>query len=369
MFPTGTRTRFNSPVYRNGVIKTQDTAQDHYQIEGDCLPFNAHHFSIEGGVIQSDYDGGYWVATFNQYPADALNNGQMPHIMSFFEEKPLAAYSTEAVARTNPSRAYVDVVANVLEMGDVTGLLHTWGKDSMKLFKDHKINLHSGNLWRDLGSGNLTYSFALAPLIGDLCKLVNFQDQVNRRMKEIDKLAKSPKGLRKNVDLARLDASDSLFVVWQSADCYLASSTPRKAARVIRGHCRWRPAPDFFNYTRPELVGLAKRAVTGMNIDFAALWEAVPWSWLIDYGTNLGNFLKTRRNLIPAVLEQCVIVKHTISEIAIPQLRVDQHQMSGGTYRVEDYERIPGIVVPTAHFPFLSGNQMGILASLAVTRR
>jgi hypothetical protein len=198
--------------------------------------------------------------------------------------------------------------------------------------------------------------------------MVNFQDQVHRRIKIIERL-KSPRGYRKTVTLDKLSAQDAVGIVWQSADTWIASNTDRSATRIIKGHCRWIPSVDFNKISQPELVGMAKRAVNGMTLDFSTLWEAMPWSWFIDWTTNIGPFLMAQRNIIPASLESVVLIETTVAENTIPALRTDQHAMSKGKMSWEIKRRFSWPVVPTAHFPFLSGNQMGILASLAVTRR
>jgi hypothetical protein len=116
-------------------------------------------------------------------------------------------------------------------------------------------------------------------------------------------------------------------------------------------------------------MGMAKRSIHGMTIDFSTLWEILPWSWLFDWGTNLGDYLKSKRNIIPASLQSISLIKETINRHEVPTLVSGNNVMKGGVIITETKQRYPVNITPEAHFPFLSGSQMGILSSLAVTRR
>ena len=350
--PQGTRTRYGWPASSYLVPQEKETCTDEV-LPGDNFSFNVSREEHPGGILRSYQNNGYWTATFTDYPVDAHVDGQLGICDYFPDAKPLAYYATQAVARTNPSRPYVDVPVSVLELADVTQLLKKTGE----------------NLIQELGAYNLKLQFGVAPLIGDLLKLTDFHDQVARRVKEINKL-KSARGLRRTVVLDNLSRTEVLPVVWQSQDAYIDTPTERLSSRLIKGHTRWMPDVDLSKMPDQSLTALAKRAVTGMTLDFSTLWEAMPWSWLIDWGVNIGDFLKSQRNIIPATCQSVSLIQHTVSHIPIPEVEYHGlHKMYGGNVMYERKERFSWPVVPTAHLPFLSANQMGIIASLAVTRR
>jgi hypothetical protein len=349
--PQGTRTRYGWPVSSYLVPSMSETCEDDTSL-GDCLPFSVDRVTRTGGILNSYQDNGYWTATFRNYPVDALVDGQLGPQIVFPEEKPDAYYATQAVARTNPSRPYVDVPVSILELADITQLLKKTGD----------------SLIREFGAYNLKLQFGVAPLVGDLLKLTDFHDQVARRVKEINKL-KGARGLRRTIVMDNMQRSDNLNVVWQSQDAFIQTNTERGATRAIKAHVRWMPDVDLSRFPDQSLTALAKRAVTGMTLDFSTLWEAMPWSWLIDWGVNIGDFLKTQRNIIPATCTSVTLMKHTVSVIPIPDMDYGGlHKLSGGQVVYENKKRYSWPVVPTAHLPFLSANQMGIIASLAVTR-
>jgi hypothetical protein len=120
------------------------------------------------------------------------------------------------------------------------------------------------------------------------------------------------------------------------------------------------------------MIQRALLGVTDNIIDFSTVWEALPWSWLIDWGTTVGDYLKAKRNIIPAVLQDVRIMRHVRSEWTwsrVVYATNPEGSMSSGFRVLETKSRSPSTpVAPTAHFPFLSGKQVGILSSLAVTR-
>lgn len=370
LYPPGTRTRFGSAVAHGIVYQTAETCQDHV-VTGDCMPFEVNRTTNRGGVINSDYDGGYFTATFRDYACDALINGQIVSDFLFPNALPDDDYMSKAVQRTNPNKPYVDIGMNILEAGDCVRLVHEWGKDLMKWLKDQPVRGYrrgNGAFWEDAGKANLTYSFGIAPVLSDLSKLVNYRDQVDRRVKQIKRLM-GPTGLRKTVELDSLSKTQVKDIYWQTADTWLQSSVDVMSAQNIRGHCRWLPDVDFSSLPESSLEKMASQAVLGVTLDFATLWEAMPWSWLIDYCTNAGALISRIRNIVPCSLETAMLIKHSVTRYEIPRLRAGQHEMSPGHVIIERKQRYPVNMAFSAHLPFLSGSQMGILSSLAVTRR
>jgi len=110
----------------------------------------------------------------------------------------------------------------------------------------------------------------------------------------------------------------------------------------------------------------------GLTVDLSTVWQIMPWSWLVDWGGNLGTFLKANRNIIPAQLTQCCVMLHTLTEWDSPGLSGIKNSTpySLEPIKIQRESKTRTSVSPsvTAQFPFLSGNQVGILASLATTR-
>lgn len=287
---------------------------------------------------------------FNNYVADAVQLHGWTHL-ALSGELPTASYVAQAAARSNPSRPYVDVPVNILELGDIAQLI----KDS------------GDTLLKKIASNNLRYQFGIAPLVSDLVKLTRFQDQVDRRIKEINRLH-GLTGLRKTMTLDSLSASDKILKSIQTNFTIIRETYDVKTTKTIRAHTRWSPTSKISDRSSPEMRALAKRAVLGLTLDFATAWEAMPFSWLIDWCSNIGNLLKANRNIIPAKLDSVTLMRHTRTTYVGKGGDYRGTMVSPSTILIETKRRDREVLTPTAHFPFLSGNQMGILASLAITR-
>nr|QDH90962.1 MAG: hypothetical protein H4Rhizo45396_000003 [Leviviridae sp.] len=206
----------------------------------------------------------------------------------------------------------------------------------------------------------------------DVFKLFHFNEQVDRRIQEVERL-KTQKGLRKTVTVGSGSLASDVLWTQQSNGIFLSTRARGNTVRTKRVHCRWTPTGDLSKmYTPAAMRRLIQRCVLGLTVDFSTVWQIVPWTWLIDWATNVGDYLKASRNMIPASLTTCVVMTHTRTEWSAPGL--------SGTKNTKPYSLEPIQIIRdgktrttvspsvTAQFPFLSGNQLGILASLAVTR-
>jgi len=314
---------------------------------GDCTPLHIETLNISGGRVNQFNDpNNYW----DNYLVDWLETTTFSHLPSEFGQDQFDVdYATQAVARSNPSRPYVDIPVNVLELGDIARTIRREG-----------LNILNP---RVAGRQNLRYQFGIAPLVGDLVRLTQFQDQVNHRIREMDRLA-GPTGLRRTMNVGSWSTNASYSRVMQSNQYFWTDIVRQTTRQQVRAHVRWNAAYSPNQLTAADRQRLAMRSVLGLTIDNSTLWEAMPWSWLIDWCSNVGQFIATTRNIIPATLSGVHIMRETISRFETTggtnsPIRVDLHTKT----------RAPSFVAPIAHFPFLSGGQMGILASLAVTRR
>lgn len=338
--------------YTDGVDWTEtSTCVDTYKDGTDNQSFSVNRRSYSGCVVNTDpFRNDYDNRTFSSY-AGAVN-GPFALLSSFPGMDTTGNYASRTAARTNPSRPVVDVPAELLQLGDIFLLIKQKGDTLLPI----------------IGGQNLRFQFGVLPLIEDLEKLLHFTEHVARRVKELRRLT-GPRGFRKTVELDSWGRVDTPTITWNSAgSVFMQAPTNITRTFTIKGHARWKTSTDFSKLPTVQQVALAKRAVVGLTIDSATLWEAIPFSWLIDWGINISAFLYAHRNIIPAYLDSLSIIKHeTARADFIPKIRVRDHEFSGGQYFIERKERIPAAVAPTAHFPFLTGNQMGILASLYVT--
>jgi hypothetical protein len=344
--------RFGS-TFSGGAIVREVEAVDDLVGHGDCSHFLVNRWEADGGKINQSVDGGYFAAYFSNYIADGTGDGSFPHLTPVGEVPVANESAIRAINRTSPSRPYVDIPANVLQLGELTTLMRDMGRDFLS----------------NMSRQHLRNEFGIKPIVGDLVKLLRFNDQVDRRVQEIDKLV-TGKGLRRTVDIGFYEAKVNDTYVFQSQGAYISGQRFGHTRLGIRAHTRWNAESSPALGSPKSVRGLARQAVSGMTIDFATLWEICPWSWLIDWGYDLGSYLKANRNIVPATLSQCVVMEHTKTNWVCPATPPGDYGrfMSNFNFFRETKRRLNPIIAPSAHFPFLSGSQMGIVSSLAVAK-
>jgi len=324
---------------------------------GDNLAFQVDHDYLKGGKIdQLVKDGGnYFVAYFDNYTADSFTfagRPLFPLITSYPGELSSAAYAAATLARTNPSRPYVDMIQNVLEIGDIPRVLKVAGE----------------TLIEKLAENYIRYQFGIAPIVKDVSRLIDWSANVNKKLAIINKI-RSTGGYRKTVTLDRLSAKvTNSNVVIQSNGSFFTDTFDTIGSRVIKGHARYLPTVDYSKYSQVEMSALAKRAVIGLEWNFSGLWEGIPWSWLIDWYSNVGDLLQATRNVIPVTCQSVTLMRHTTSVSQTNTYSDGIRRIAPATVTKERKERYPASATLDAHLPLLSADQLGILASLLVMK-
>jgi hypothetical protein len=273
-------------------------------------------------------------------------------------------YATKAAARTNPSRPIVNLPQEIVELRDLPHLLRMAGH----------------GLIGGAGSANLSVQFGINPIAGALAKLFFFRESMLIRMQELKRLA-GERGLRRTV---RLDSGSSVgtqLTFLETAGFTWRPTFTWKTSEEVRGHVRWKSTPNFDKLAYdPDLEARVVPIMLGFDWANATstAWELLPWSWLIDWVTNLGDYLSLTNNAVGAELVGTYIMRHTLTEYSadaldlwypFPQNQGGWHATAAGPkVLVERKRRYQVSVIPSARLPFLDGNQVGILASLLASR-
>jgi hypothetical protein len=267
--------------------------------------------------------------------------------------EPLGYYATLLMRKTNPSRPHVDVTTAMIELREIPKLL----------FRE------AGTIARNLFGANLEIQFGILPMISDALALLTFMDAFEHRLKELRRL-NSEKGLRRTINL---DSSIGYEFVpstsFNSVACYISGQL-RKSTKVdISGHARWVSTLPRWS-TDAERYEQCRKAIFGLTVDFATVWELIPWSWLIDWCSNAGDYILGQRNVVAAEMNTCVIMKHTITKTrSLNELVPDGYTFSSLHATCEEKSRVPIAPSLEASLPILSQKQVGILGSIGVGRR
>jgi hypothetical protein len=137
------------------------------------------------------------------------------------------------------------------------------------------------------------------------------------------------------------------------------------------GSVKWIPTAVPKDLSDAKLRELARDAVFGLGgVHISDVWELLPWSWMADWCSNIGDWLQSKRNKIPVVPRNICIMQ--MRETKGSWTRADNESWlsgGGGTTTLLTKERFMGSGSLSASIPFLNGGQLSILGALLATRR
>jgi len=266
---------------------------------------------------------------------------------------------TKALANMNPSRPAVDIQLFLFELKDFPGMLKDLGDALVR---------------RRLGQGgpkdHLAYSFGWAPLVSDVLSLLKLQKSIESRIAYLRALengarvrqtlahseilhANTPNGFDLAIDGASILTCDVLTTerirVWFTANAKLVNPLPAVSLT-------------------PKAVELL---LLGAIPSGSTLWEAIPWSFLVDYFANIGDYMAATRGWIPWVVSRLNIMATQQVESTLTRKRHFAGFVSSGgrlqtTLKHRHVESYPWPVI--TNDPFLSGGQIAIMSSLLTVK-
>lgn len=269
---------------------------------------------------------------------------------------------TKLLARTNPGRSHLKLPVFLFELHELPRLVLIEGRSILKRF----------------ANANLAWQFGWTPLLSDLRKMFNFQDAVAKRVNELERL-QSKSGLKRRAQLKTWDDStgNSSQVTVESFLSLVYAKYQDQKHRECWGTVRWVPTPGAsMPSTDLERLRLARKMVLGFGPGqiLANIWEGLPWSWLIDWFSNVGDFIEATNNSIAMPMGTCCLMYHSTStrtyRIVSKPAWVTCSPGAPQAYR-EAKQRFAVAASPSVNFslPFLTGRQLSILGSLWIQRR
>jgi len=266
----------------------------------------------------------------------------------------LSAFDAAAfLARVNPNAGQIGIPENIKDFKDLPKLIQLGGNTILKK-----------------GAGAyLNYQFGWKPLISDIKKLMNFTGRVNKKINELHALYENG-GLhrRRTLDNDSVSAQSSYTATGVSVttiNLKLSTVTRRQRWATTRFVPTTLPPKDESDYRRR-----AVQIVLGMDLSPSTAWQLMPWSWLIDWFSNVGDYLVQFNNTCPVrATPPCLM---TYTQTIETHTRNDlQVQMIGGGSVKQLETKLRSIAVPTlsASIPFLTDRQLSILGALAITRQ
>jgi hypothetical protein len=221
----------------------------------------------------------------------------------------------------------------------------------------------------------LGFEFGWKPLYNDLKDILSFQQQVDKRIVELNRLY-SEKGLKRRLDLFNETVATSSSKTIETGGGRTLSVIEYRLTRVQSwGTIRWRPTKVPVDLRRQDLGRIARKLVFGIQhkgVDGLQAWNALPFSWLADWFSNYGEWLAANRNVIPAAPTGPSNIM-TLSETYYSWVRTDGYrfQIKGGdgqrVLRTKARAQSSGTL--SATLPLATARQLGILAALNLQRK
>lgn len=320
---------------------------------------------------------------YNDLPVEALRHSMLdPSDVYGLGPLDVNAYALKVLAKTSPANSEVNVPQFLAELKDLPGMIKSWGDYFQKgnrasAFALAKESRRSGS--ETIANAVLTYRWGLAPLISDLKKLLKFQQAVEERFKTLDNLRKG-RVVKKRISLdsGMVKSESGRFVVqsWQILfDGYWKDQHTNK----VWGSVQWY-TPSWSGLakaTDKELMLRARQIASGMNTRSAtmALWELVPWSWLADWFSNVGDILAACGNSTDMDFRGLCIMQRMTSERRLMHNSLHywdyECELSPLVVRREKKYRFANvfpIAFPSLRLPVLTYSKLSIIGSLAVLR-
>lgn len=286
---------------------------------------------------------------------------------------------SRGLANSNPNKPVVDLPLFVFELRDIPDVIREWGAGILRTRNRWKSPNGTDPL-RDIpmaaAKRHLEYQFGIAPVISDVAKMLQFQASMDKRIHTLKDLSKGSTTRHATVysdSVQEPSWSPSTFLT----GLYQETSKVRWKMTTDRHYwvsTRWNTTMALPESDIEQKI-LANKLIFGMHgLSVETVWNSLPWSWLVDWFSNIGDLAASTRNHIPVTHSGSCIMKHTRKYVSAWEWTVEP---SGGKQTLYPVNTVaetkiryaaPLVVYPEFYLPLLSGGQLSILSALAVLK-
>lgn len=268
-------------------------------------------------------------------------------------------YVARLLARSNPMRTTFSVPVFIRELAEVAAM----------------FALNAKTFASFIGGNYLNYQFGWLTFVDDIKTLASIVKDVNSRVKEFNSILQQG-GIRRNVRLDSYGAklTDPSVIIHSVFGHTLYAAETVSSKFEVWGSVRWYPTNYQLIPTDPaDAWLLAVRQVFDLEmIDSETAWNLIPWSWLVDYFTNIGDIFAANEGRWLVTPRDICIMRLTTSVYEGKRLRLNNNtdKIVGGDYRVTRTTKYRNStstsdVTAQAHGSFLTFSQYKVLLALA----
>lgn len=344
----------------------------HYTIKYTDYVTQNIHFILDGETISVNRAGHLWLTPPMELLHDGINvtDSIKPPEMDL----DLSGIGPRLWGVLNPTKASVDLGVNIAEVKDFPRLVK--GKlDSLKSVVSSVTNP------KGLADWILAINFGWKPLVADIRKVIKLYWRMEARIAFLMRNGGKPLYRRTPVWPPNI-TTEEIFNYsgpdnqgWMLDEVPLDgdpdSMTDRFKCKCVLIKKEYEAASGIFTYHLgdiPPTPSYLRLKLTGLIFNESLLWEATPWSWLVDWFSNMGDVISN----IESNLKDRVVSLYAYSQRRV--VREYKFTCSNGFYEVS-VTRVFDTKCRAKIDPFglasevsLSDLQLGILVALGITR-
>lgn len=220
-----------------------------------------------------------------------------------------SAYYATGYAKARPGQAQASMGQFLAELRDLpqvplrgslkgyNRLVHKYGGNPHSLPNVLKAQLGA---FRGLGSEYLNLVFGWEPFVRDLRQMYNLYKTMDKQLAQL--VRDNGRSIRRRATVKSDSSSDSAQGTYPYPFYYAYGAPPSlwfKGTSTVVASVRTHERVWFsgnFRYYIPDIgssawTRRAKMALFGANPSPELLWEILPWSWLIDWFSNVGDVM------------------------------------------------------------------------------
>jgi len=358
---------FESLVVQSALVGPVETCTDeNFGNRKDPNAFQLVRVTQDFGVFSgTKFVGPNPVKRLTNCPGDYRPSPPVPQAkFSDFSSTDISNLSWQALSKTNINVPEVNLPAFFAELKDLPMLFRAWGN----------------SLLQRVATGHLSYRWAIRPMVSDILKLVNFTRSVNERIVWLTRLRDGDGVLKRRATLGTdSDVDSPTTVAVKSAGAFITGRRTVTYTSKVWATVQWKLASNaIIPNPGPELEVLATRLAFGINSAgaLAALWEIMPWSWLVDWFLGISTVMSATNNTLPLRWSRICIMRTREAIATVVPYRTDpdsswctftgkHEQKSTWKERRVGQPSLP--FVPSV-LPLFDAGKWSILGSLAVLK-
>lgn len=266
---------------------------------------------------------------------------------------------TAALARINPSVPNIQIGTFLWELREFPKMLYQLG---------HALTKPRGS---DVPGSYVAYQFGWAPLVSDLKTLINLASEIEKKESSFNK-AQGTKRMRGTLENRKwVDAVNASLTLDNKSHTI---KTSREWTSKTWYVAKWKNSADVPSFATDGMLERFGRAL-GSHQPMSAIWNALPWSWLIDYFANVGTYLEATEGTTGKRASICIMWSQDVKSLPTEWV-VNPHglQLSQGSFsakmRIRRHYANPTATIRLEPLPWLSDlGTLGALLTAGAMRR